>query len=232
MERPGKKLASRQSVHAEPGEGDMTALKPLETQRVTGQVASRYMLNMFCAMPECPEPALDAHHIFPRSQIGSTLWFVQAFDAEDKEMFSSPLAHVTGLCREHHDDVEEHRAWIKLEGEEFVWYWRNAAGPPGITDEEMWQRIGPLDPQPAGREKAYKPKKRRFKTDEEVARRRSVSIKLPIGIDGIYWRDLLKEAAETELEQEDTQYDPELETIPAGKLLITVLERFTGRAAA
>jgi hypothetical protein len=227
----------------------VTALKPLETSRVTGQVASRYMLNMFCAMPECPEPALDAHHIFPRSQIGSTLWFVQAFDAEDKEMFTSPLAHVTGLCRAHHEQVESHQAWIKLEGEEFVWYDRvpgvfldghiegdvlyaNAKQTGKETDEERWTRIGPLDPQPAGREKAYKPKKRRFKTDEEVARRRSVSIKLPIGIDGLFWRDLLKEAAKTELEQEDTQYDPELETIPAGKLLITVLERFTGRAAA
>jgi len=205
----------------------MTALKPMETKRVSGQVASRYPLNMFCAMPECPEPALDPHHIFPRSQLGSDLWFVQAWDAEDHELFGSPLAHVAGLCREHHDRVEEHDAWIKLEEVEgtlaFVWYDR-------VDDD--WQRVGPLDPQPGGRAKNHRPKRKRFTTDSELAKRRSVSIKLPVGIDGVYWRDLVEEAGRVELEQEDTPFDRELGKVTTGKLLITILERYTGRAAA
>ena len=205
----------------------MTALKPLETQRVSGQVASRYPLNMFCAMPECPEPALDPHHIFPRSQLGSDLWFVQAWDGDDHEMFSSPLAHVTGLCREHHDKVEEHDAWIKLEEVEgqlvFVWYDR-------VDDD--WAQVGPLDPQPGGRAKVLKPKKKRFTADADVKKRRSVSIKLPIGVDGLYWKELLEEAGKVELEQDDTPFDKTLGKVTTGKLLVTILERYTGRAAA
>ena len=205
----------------------MTALKPLETRRVVGQIASRYPLNMFCAVPDCPEPAIDAHHIFPRSEIGSTLWFVQAWDAEDHELFSSPLAHVVGLCRAHHDAVEQHDAWIKLEEIDgilvFIWYDR-------VDDD--WTQVGKLDPQPGGREKINRPKRRRFKTDDEIQKRKSVSIKLPLGVDGLYWKELLDEAGRVELEQEDTPFDRSLGKVTTGKLLVTILERYTGRAAA
>jgi len=200
-------------------------LKPLETRRVTGQLASRYPLNMFCSNPDCPEPAVDGHHIFPRSEIGNTLWFVQAFDDEDHELFTSPLPHVTGLCRQHHDDVEEHRAWIRLEDADFVWYDRDA-------ERDEWAKVGPLDPQPGGRDKAHRPKRKRFTTDDELARRKSVSIKLPVGIDGVYWRDLIEEAGKVELAQEDTPFDRTLGKVTTGKLLVTILERYTGRAAA
>jgi len=205
----------------------VTALKPLETRRVVGQIASRYPLNMFCAVPDCPEPAIDAHHIFPRSEIGSTLWFVQAWDAEDHELFSSPLAHVVGLCRAHHDAVEQHDAWIKLEEIDgilvFIWYDR-------VDDD--WTQVGKLDPQPGGREKINRPKRRRFKTDDEIQKRKSVSIKLPLGVDGLYWKELLDEAGRVELEQEDTPFDRSLGKVTTGKLLVTILERYTGRAAA
>jgi hypothetical protein len=207
----------------------LTALKPLETNKVLGQVASRYPLNMFCAMPECPEPALDPHHIFPRSQIGSDLWFVQAWGMDGKEMFSSPLAHVIGLCREHHDDVEEHRAWIQLDEStlEFIWCERT----DDVTGEESWGKVGPLDPQPGGRKKEHRPKKR-FTSDEEVKRRKSISLKFPVGFDGLAWKELLAEAERVELEQEDTPFDPSLGKVGAGKLVITILERYVGRAAA
>jgi hypothetical protein len=203
----------------------VTALKPLDTRRVTGQVASRYPLNMWCAMPECVEEALDAHHIFPRSQIGSTLWFVQAWDADEHEMFASPLAHVTGLCREHHGDVEEHRAWIKLEQLEgelvFVWY--------GWDEEiEDFARIGPLDPQPGGRQRS-KARRRRFTTDEQVAKRKSTSLKFPVGFTGLDWKELLQEVEVVELQQDDTPFDPKLGKVAAGKLVVTVLERYAGR---
>jgi len=202
----------------------VTALKPLETSRVTGQLAARYPLSMFCSHPECPEPTDDPHHIFPRSQIGNDFWFVQAWDEEAHEMFTSPMPHVAGLCRPHHDAVEEHRAWIKLEGDTFVWYdWDDEA--------EDWVKVGALDPQPAGRDKVHKPKRKRFTTDEELAKRKSVSIKLPVGVTGLEWRDLVAEAEKTELEQPDTKFDPSLGKVPVGKLLVAVLERFTGRAA-
>ena len=205
----------------------MTALKPLETRRVVGQIASRYPLNMFCAVPDCPEPALDAHHIFPRSEIGSTLWFVQAWDEEEHELFSSPLAHVVGLCRAHHDAVEQHDAWIKLEEIDgilvFIWYDR-------VDDD--WAQVGKLDPQPGGREKLNRPKRRRFRSDDEIKKRKSVSIKLPLGVDGLYWKELLDEAGRVELEQEDTPFDRSLGKVTTGKLLVTILERYTGRAAA
>jgi len=205
----------------------VTALKPLETLRVSGQVASRYPLNMFCAHPECPEVADDAHHIFPRSEIGNSLWFVQAWDVDNHEMFTSPLAHVIGLCRAHHEAVEQHRAWIKLDEAtlEFVWFVR-------ADDEEEWFRIGVLDPQPGGREKNHRPKRTRFRTDEEVAKRKSISIKLPVGVDGLYWKDLLEEAGRVELMQDDTPFDKTLGKVTTGKLLVTILERYTGRAAA
>jgi hypothetical protein len=234
MERPGKKLASRQGVHAEPGEGNMTALKPLETGRVTGQLASRYPLNMFCAMPECPEPALDPHHIFPRSAIGNDFWFVQAWDSEDQEMFTSPLAHVTGLCRAHHELVESHQAWIRLDEQslKFIWLERTLEEAQNADGEPEWTPLGPLDPQPGGREKNNKPKRKRFTTDEELRKRRTITVKLPVGVDGVYWRDLLAEAEQVELEQADTPFDKDLGGVSAGKLVIAVLERYVGRAAA
>ena len=216
----------------------MTALKPLETNKVLGQVASRYPLNMFCAHPECPEPAEDPHHIFPRSQIGSDLWFVQAWGMDGKEMFSSPLAHVIGLCRAHHDAVEEHRAWIQLDEQtlEFVWYERLPAndGDPQhdiALDGDWFHKVGTLDPQPGGRRKEHRPKKR-FTSDEDVRKRKSISLKFPVGFDGIAWRELLAEAERVELEQDDTPFDPSLGKVGAGKLVITILERYVGRAAA
>ena len=202
----------------------MTALKPIEPRRVTGQVASRYPLNMFCAVPDCPEVADDPHHIFPRSQIGNDFWFVQAWDADNHEMFSSPLAHVTGLCRHHHELVENHKAWIQLNDKtlEFVWL--------ELDDAQDWVELGVLDPQPGGREKNHRPRRKRFTSDEDLAKRKSVSIRLPAGVTGLEWRDLVAEAEKTELEQPDTKFDPELGDITIGKLLVTVLERFTDRA--
>ena len=153
---------------------------------------------------------------------------MQAWDAENKEMFTSPLAHVTGLCREHHDLVEGHEAWIQLDDKtlEFVWYDLDAESDAPGKD---WVKIGTLDPQPGGRDKNHRPKRKRFTSDEDLKKRKSVSIKLPVGVDGLYWRDLVAEAELTELEQPDTKFDPDLGDITIGKLLIAVLERFVGR---
>ena len=203
----------------------------MEPRRVTGQVASRYPLNMFCAMPTCPEVADDPHHIFPRSQIGNDFWFVQAWDAENQEMFSSPLAHVTGLCRMHHRLVEDHKGWIQLDEKTLEFYWSE-----WDPEAEDWVKVGTLDPQPGGREKNNRPKRTRFTSDEDLKKRKSVSVKLPVGVNGLDWKTLLDEAEATELEQPDTKFDPDVKPnkqgrkVATGKLLIAVLERFTGRA--
>jgi len=202
----------------------LTALPPLETRRVLGVDAAIYAANRVCAHPECAEPVPDrGHHIFPRSQITNGKYFVQAWDADGKEMFPHPIPHVTGLCRNHHDAVEQHRAWIKYEDGVFVWWQRSASDPL------EWSLTGPLDPQPAGREKVNKPKRPRLKGDDR-AKAKTVTIKLPEGVTGIEWDDLLAEAEAVEQAQEDTQYEQWRGGIAKGKLLVAVLERFTGRA--
>jgi hypothetical protein len=71
-----------------------------------------------------------------------------------------------------------------------------------------------------------KPKRPRIK---DLSKRKTVSVRLPEGVDGALWNELLEEARDIELAQPDTQFDSALGAITTGKLLIAVLERFTGR---
>jgi hypothetical protein len=189
----------------------VTALPPLETRQVKGMLAARYEANRTCSHPECVEPVPDrGHHIFPRSQIGNGNYFVQAWDSDGKEMFAHPIPHVTGLCRAHHDAVERHDAWIKYEDGSFVWYDRMlyqcrdclvGDGLNGVPKElasrcsdcqEDWTLLGPLDPQPAGREKVRKPKRPRKKGAERRSRT-TISLKVPKDAQengGEVWDDL------------------------------------------
>jgi len=183
----------------------VTALPPLETRRVLGVDAAVYSANRICAHPECGESVPDrGHHIFPRSQITNGKYFVQAWDADGKELFPHPIPHVTGLCRQHHDAVERHDAWIKYEDGAFVWYDRTPNDPsipiPQAETPEFdewyaaeWRRLGPLDPQPAGREKARKPKRPRLKGDERRKRRR-ISLAVPNDREngGEVWDEILE----------------------------------------
>lgn len=150
----------------------MTALKPIENRRVVGVASERYPLNKVCAHPECSAPAVDPHHVFPRSMIGNDSWFV-AIEQDDNE--NEPvvvLPHVAGLCREHHDLVEDHRAWIKLEDDgEFVWYDRPA------KRRKAFEVVGALNPQPGSRE--GKPKKKKRKKGEERRMRATWTIRVP-----------------------------------------------------
>jgi hypothetical protein len=87
--------------------------------------------------------------------IGNQSWFVQVQDITKNEPGMTRtwiIPHVIGLCRMHHDDVENHSAWIKLEEDgRFVWYDRSKAvienDPEGHY--QTWVLLGPLDPQPA-----------------------------------------------------------------------------------
>jgi hypothetical protein len=166
--------------------------------------------------------------------IGNDSYFVE-FTPEDGK--TKIIPHAIGLCGSgttgHHGDVEEHRAWIKLEDGEFVWYDRQntpqeATGPSLTPSEGKWVRLGSLNPQPGSRE--GKPKRRRtVKGTEERAARKTVSIRLPEGVSGEDWDELLAEAESVELQQQDTPFDAARGGVAIGKLLVTVLERFTGR---
>lgn len=162
-------------------------LAPIENRRVRGVLADRYPLNAKCAHPECNEPAADPHHIFRRSAIGSDSWFVEiAVDLAEGQVDTVVLPHVTGLCRKHHDLVTVDEAWIKLEYGEFAWYDRYVEGGVVVDGEELddtatgetrWVAVGLLDPQPGGREKSKKPRKK-FK-GEARRKRATISIKVP-----------------------------------------------------
>jgi hypothetical protein len=166
----------------------MTALKPIEDLRVRGVAARRYPLNGVCAHPECTELAVDPHHVFPRSLIGNDSWFVVLGDltetSEEKGGgYRHAIPHVTGLCRPHHEAVELHDAWIKLEEGEFVWYDRDERGSSGIESQGEdsqtileWIALGPLNPQPGS--KTGRPKRKRFK-GEARRNRATISVKVP-----------------------------------------------------
>lgn len=88
------------------------------------------------------------------------------------------LPHAVGLCGSgttgHHGDVEEHRAWIKLEDGVFVWYRKI----PLVGPRDAWERVGPLNPQPGSRD--GKPKRRRkASTPEERKARVNHTIRTP-----------------------------------------------------
>jgi DnaJ-class molecular chaperone len=74
-----------------------------------------------------------------------------------------------------------------------------------------------------------KPRARTVKGTEERAARKTVSIRLPEGVSGEDWDELLAEAESVELQQQDTPFDAARGGVAIGKLLVTVLERFTGR---
>jgi len=162
----------------------MTPIPPLENRRVHGVAARQYPLNKICAHPECKEPAVDPHHCFARSQIASDSWFVEIEDEETAGVVY-PFPHVTGLCRAHHNDVEEHRAWIKLEDGRFVWYdlhvehdyaERPPLAPEYLGPRDDWKELGPLNPQPGSQE--GKPKRPRYK-GEQRRKRQTLTLRVP-----------------------------------------------------
>ena len=172
----------------------MTPLRPLPDDRSARGVSSeRYPLNAVCAHPECKEPVVDPHHTFARKQIGNDSWFVSIQDPDEAGQpgtRNDPIPHVAGLCREHHDQVESHEAWIKLEESNFVWYDRWEYSDHGEPD---WKVLGPLNPQPGSREGKPKRKKHR---GEARRQRKTISVRVPddAAEDGA---GLLDEAIET-----------------------------------
>ena len=166
----------------------MSALPPIDNRNIRGVLGDRYPLNTKCAHPECDKEVGSAHHIFGRPPPEGQSWFVEIEEQfiegnQEGWIKGQPIPHVVGLCGSgttgHHGDVEEHRAWIKYEDGEFIWYDRiKRELDPGIDrliDE--WQLIGPLDPQPAMGEKSRR-RKRRLKGDAK-RKKTNVTVKVP-----------------------------------------------------
>jgi len=156
----------------------MTALKPIEYRNIKGISATKYKVNDICSVPGCNRTRGDkGHHIFPRSQIGNDSYFVLVGMGDTN--FTIP--HVTGLCSEHHTQVEIHDAWIKLEDDLFVWYEREKPANRE-TSSKNFIKVGPLDPQPGVRVKGASgsPKKKREKNKGEKKRnRRTLAFSVP-----------------------------------------------------
>ena len=134
----------------------MTAIPPVETRNVIAVAARRYPLNKTCAHPTCLRTDVTAHHIYPKGNLNGKAWFL-VIDGDEK----NPVPHVVGLCGHgtegHHGDCEEHRAWIRFEDGQYVWYQRRRteAGdtlPFEYRDGTTWDRVGPLNPQPGSQD--------------------------------------------------------------------------------
>jgi hypothetical protein len=152
----------------------LTALLPFESHAVRAGPSGKYPLNQVCAHPLCTEKAQSKHHCYPKGNLNSHAWFLFL----DGDKGSNPIPHVAGFCgdgtRGHHGDVEEHRAWIKYEEGQWVWY--DFVPVPG-DNPDLWERIGPLNPQPGSRE--GKPKRKK-KEGEARRKRANVGIKVPV----------------------------------------------------
>lgn len=203
----------------------MTALKPITNRLVRSVPSERYPLNAISAHPTSTEPATDPHHIFPRSQIKGDSWFVEITEPGVEpgvdEDIKIVIPHVTGLTREEHRQVEEHEAWIKLEGGVFNWYDRVTSQFDGtgasIVGTE-WELVGPLNPQPGAGQ--GKPKRKKFQ-GEARRKRITVSVKVPQDDqeDGAgIWDDTIDAAREKLLRVEFTDKEdyPPYNVIVAG----------------
>jgi hypothetical protein len=112
-------------------------LSPFETRQVRPRSdLPSYELNLVCAVPGCHFDATDNHHAHNRGMgwpKKSDYWWV--------ELPGGELVPVrVGLCREAHDAVTDHRAWIKWNGSGFEWHVRRG---------DEWLYVGLLNPQPA-----------------------------------------------------------------------------------
>lgn len=161
----------------------MTALKPIENRRVIGVASETYPINKVCGHPECTLPTESTHHIFPRSLTKSKSFFVQitSENSEEQGLTDIILPHAIGLCGSgttgHHGDLEEHRAWIKLEVDTYIWYDRQQKGDETmLADGDEWIEVGALNPQPGG---TGSPKKKGKKHGEPKRNRAQWSVTVP-----------------------------------------------------
>ena len=169
----------------------MTAIKPVETRRVVAVAAETYPINTQCSWPDCTEDAHDPHHAFPRSATGGDSYFVAiTFDTYEDAVavvgkgvkvsevpgvgwVTDPIPHATGLCRHHHDLVEQRYNKITLEGGKWI-AWEGNDGKDGSKGVLMAE-AGELSPQPG----AVGGKKRKRLKGEKRRKRKTISIRVP-----------------------------------------------------
>lgn len=174
-------------------------LSPSENRNVIGVPATRYKINTVCAHPDCSQQSEPgAHHCFRRSQIIGDSYFV-SIDGSD------PIPHAVGLCSDHHRQITDNAAWIRLREDGIFCWWSEDGQDEDKT--KLWLDYGPLDPQPGQLTKAsgLKLKKRTKEVKdalEEKKPRKVKSIRCP------------NDAAENGIELLDALIDRAAELIP------------------
>ena len=165
-------------------------LSPVDSRDVKGVPSTRYKINPTCAHPECAEPSEPgAHHAFRRSQIIGDSYFV-SIDGGD------PIPHAVGLCSEHHRQITDNQAWIRLVEDSFVWYDEDGYGDDGLKG---WRELGPLDPQPSQLQKSPRQRAKKVKGEGERRPSQVLSVRCPkdAAEDGVaLLRELIAQAGE------------------------------------
>lgn len=204
----------------------MTALKPIENRKVRGVAAEQYPINPICAHPECDKPTESTHHIFPRSLTKSKSFFVAIGKPGDIGLDQNTgeivLPHAIGLCGSgttgHHGDLEEHRAWIKLDGAIYIWFDREG---------EEWLEKGFLNPQPAQAGKLKKKRGPQARTATEKQARKVVSIKVPVGEENVL-DDNIEQARERLVESGEAEERGWSDDPPTYYVVNAALEHYLG----
>lgn len=124
--------------------GEVLTLLPSKEFAVRGHEGKAYEVNEWCAVPLCARASAHAHHIWPRSHLRSQPYeWVELPDG-------TVIGNRIGLCLQHHNNVTGeiggYRARILFTAGLFWW----ELPPDGSTPLKVWERVGPLDPQPPG----------------------------------------------------------------------------------
>lgn len=101
-----------------------------------------YEIPPYCAHPECSQNAVDIHEVARRSHMGGVHWWI--------EIGGVTVGNRAGLCRSHHRDVTEDRAWIRFVEPEnrYLWLVRVDSDRGLRAVDGDWEALGELDPHP------------------------------------------------------------------------------------
>jgi hypothetical protein len=102
---------------------------PAPSRQVEGAPGPQIAPGYTCAMPACLLRAQERHHLWRRSALGGAYdWVLVNEDAL--------VRNVADLCRKHHQDITENRAWIRLIDNQLVWC--------TLDLQDNWIAVAPL----------------------------------------------------------------------------------------
>lgn len=117
-------------------------LLPASEFGIRGHLGPAYDVPERCSVPGCGRRSAHAHHLWPRSFLrGQPYEWVKLPDG-------TVIGNRTGLCVVHHDrvtgEIGGHLARVIFS--QGIFWWEALPSRHG----DVWQRIGPLYPQPPG----------------------------------------------------------------------------------